>query len=419
MPNLTHRGVRIGVPTDGGNASARRRPAWRQWWKLVRFSNAQAPVAVVVFLALVVVPAPLLPPHRLAQAVQSLLGVGWTAAYLAAAVGLQIRFYGSLGLLAAFGVVPAPTARGRLFQIAVVPLAVVGVAIIIRSSTLGHLPLWMNAVVPVAACMGGVGLGLGMRYRRAKVTLLVAVALIGVTLWQLLGGASADLSRATNARLQRLVARAAELPPGDSRFGALLQTAFEPVPGEAGVGEIQGNRAAILALGIAMGDERLARFVGLDRDAALVRQAAALRQGTTLRGRADWARHYALSAALAVLEHPLVSDAGGVMKEQLDALTGGSGFSFADLAADRAGVRFAATATRSEAAAKAMQDRFQHGFVVDDFFPPAADLPENLTVEQFRRDYGRVGSQRYRKQAAEIESRLDSCAAISAGVSGP
>ena len=40
-------------------------------------------------------------------------------------------------------------------------------------------------------------------------------------------------------------------------------------------------------------------------------------------------------AALAVLEHPLVSDAGGLMKEQLDALTHGSGFSFGDLAADR------------------------------------------------------------------------------------
>ena len=40
----------------------------------------------------------------------------------------------------------------------------------------------------------------------------------------------------------------------------------------------------------------------------------------------DWARHSALSAALAVLEHPLVSDAAGLMKEELDALTHGSGF---------------------------------------------------------------------------------------------
>jgi hypothetical protein len=34
-------------------------------------------VAGVVVVALLVVPAPLLPPHRLAEAVQSTLGVGW------------------------------------------------------------------------------------------------------------------------------------------------------------------------------------------------------------------------------------------------------------------------------------------------------------------------------------------------------
>ena len=74
-----------------------------------------------------------------------------------------------------------------------------------------------------------------------------------------------------------------------------------------------------------------------------------------MRGREDWARHYALSAALAVLEHPLVSDAAGLMKEELDALTHGSGFSFGDLAADRAGVRFADAATHSEVDEQAME----------------------------------------------------------------
>ena len=101
------------------------------------------------------------------------------------------------------------------------------------------------------------------------------------------------------------------------------------------------------------------------------------------------------------------------MKEQLDALARGSGFSFGDLAADRAGVRFATAATESEATAKAMQARLRNGFSVDDFFPPAADLPENLTVEQFRRDYGGVGSQRYRQKIREIETRLDRCVVFS------
>ena len=171
------------------------------------FSNANAKLAAagVVLLALAVVPAPLLPPHRLAEAVQSMLGVGWKAAYLAAAVGLQIGFYGSLGVLAAFSVNGASTLRGRLLQIGVVPVAVVGVAVLIRSVKAGHLPVWVNAAVPTAACLFGVGLGLGLLYRRWTMTSLVAVAVIGVALWGLLGGTSAELSRDTEGHLRRLV----------------------------------------------------------------------------------------------------------------------------------------------------------------------------------------------------------------------
>jgi len=59
--------------------------------------NAKAKLAIgVVLLALLIVPAPLLPPHRLAEIVQSVLGVGWKAAYFVAAVGLQIGFYGGV-----------------------------------------------------------------------------------------------------------------------------------------------------------------------------------------------------------------------------------------------------------------------------------------------------------------------------------
>jgi hypothetical protein len=59
-----------------------------------------------------------------------------------------------------------------------------------------------------------------------------------------------------------------------------------------------------------------------------------------------------------------------------------------------------------------MQARLARDVAVDDLFPPAADLPENLTVEQFRRDFGGVGSTRYRAKMAEIEARLDRCAAL-------
>jgi hypothetical protein len=100
------------------------------------------------------------------------------------------------------------------------------------------------------------------------------------------------------------------------------------------------------------------------------------------------------------------------MKEKLDALTRGSGFSFCDLTAERAGVRFASVATGWESLAKAMQLRLQNSFAANDFFPPTADFPENLTVEEFRRNFGGVGSQRYRQELRKIEKRLDGCVAI-------
>jgi len=376
-------------------------------------SKSNVAAAGTVLLALLFVPSPLLPPHRLAEAIQSMLGINWKFAYLAAAVGLQALLYSSIGMLSAFAVQRAPTWRRRLLQIVVVPLAVVGVALVIRSAKMGHQPVWINAAIPVTACLVGVWIGLGLLYQRGKAAAFIVVTLIGVALWVLLGGTTTELSRATEVQLRRLVTAGAAIPPGEARFGALLQAAFAPVAGEAIEGSaVQHNRAAILALGLSLGDERLARFVGLNSNSQLLLAGALLRQGTTLRGRDDWSRHFCLSAALAVLEHPLVSDAGGLMKEQLDALTGGSGFSFGDLAADRAGVRFAAAATHSEAAARAMRAMLQKGVAVDSIFPPAADLPENLTTEQFRREYGSVGSRRYRQKVSEIEARLNNCAAL-------
>jgi hypothetical protein len=278
----------------------------------------------------------------------------------------------------------------------------------------GYLPIWINAAIPVISCFVGAMLCLGFKNRRGKVVLAVVIVLIGAPLWGLTSSASAALSRATGARLQRIVAAGATLPKGDERFGALLQTAFASVPGEiVRTSVVQQNRAAILAWGIAVGHPQLARFVGLDPECQLVRNAAAVGQATTLRGREDWPKHYAVSAALAVLEHPLVSDAGGLVKEQLDTLARGSGFSFGDLTADRAGVRFAAAATESELAALNMQSRLERGFAMDEFYPRIVDFPENLSLEEFRRHFGGAGSQRYRQQLSKIEARLDECTAIS------
>ncbi len=366
-----------------------------------------------VLSALLLVPAPLLPPHRLAEATESLFGLSWKAAYFIATVGLQTLFYGSIGILSSFIVKRGATLRRRLLQILVVPFIVIGAAMVIRSVKLGHLPVWINAVIPIAACILGVWVGLSLLYQRWKFILVIVVTLMGLTFWGLKSGTTSALSKATANNLQRLVAAGSNIPPGEARFGALLQVAFSPLAGEpADVSAVEQNRTAILALGIALGDEKLAKYAGLDRESKLVHDAALLREGTTLRERADWARHFCVSAFLVVLENPLFSDAGGLMKEQLDALTGGSGFSFCDFAADRAGVRFADAATNSEEDARAMQDLLNREFMVSNILPPIADLPENLTTMQFRDQYGTVGSEPYRQLIIKIEKRLNNCIAL-------
>ena len=378
------------------------------------FVSAKNKAAVlVVLLGLILVPAPLLPPLALAGKVQSVLGIGWKGAYLFTAIGLQVVLYGSLGVVAAFAVGPATKRRGRWMQLLAVPLVVVGAAVLVRSLKLGHVPMLANAAVPIMACVLGVLIGLVSRQHGWRVT-LGSMLVLGIgMLWAYWPGVSSELGRATEMQLRRIADASPRLPNGDERFGVLLQTVFAPMPAASTRhSDVEQNRGAILALGIALGHERLARYVGLNRDSELVRQTVSVRSGTTLRGRNDWARHYCLSAALAVVENPFVSDAGGLIKEELDALTHGSGFSFGDLAADRAGVRFAEAATDSERAADAMRVRLQNGYIIDDFFPSISDLPENLTVEQFRQDYGGVGSQRYRQAVKEIETRLDQCPAL-------
>jgi hypothetical protein len=371
-------------------------------------------LAGVVVLTLLLLPAPLLPPHRVAEGVQSLLGVSWMAAYFLAAMGLYIALYSSLGAIAVFAL-PRASTRGRhLLQLVCLPPLVAGVALIMRIVKLGFVPVLGNALIPLLACFLGAAFGtlfISSNWRPA-------LAAIGITLvglgWALFPSSSSALSRETEAQLRELVANARDLPSGDGRLGILFRTAFAPLPENSKrLNPVAHNRAAIVALGIAIGHHRLAQFAGLNHRARLVQEASTLRKGTTLDGREDWARHFCLSAALAVLENPFIGDSGGLIKEQLDMLTHGSGFSFGDLAADRAGVRFAKAATASATSANAIQARLHEGYSARDYFPPASDLPENLTLEQFRADYGRVGDPRYRIKLNEIDSRLDLCRGLS------
>jgi len=214
------------------------------------------------------------------------------------------------------------------------------------------------------------------------------------------------------AHVDRLLQALATTPEGDARFARALETAFAGASerSAASASAVEANRAAILALGIVLGHPRLARSVGERLDDERSGAALDVVAGTTLRGRHDWARHFAVSGALTVLSAVAPSDAAGLLKEELDA-DGGSGFSFADLLADRAGTSFADVATRDDASALRLQQRLARRFHIDDFFPPAADLPEGIPDAELQSRYGGVGGPLYRQNSDEIERRLALCAA--------
>jgi hypothetical protein len=221
------------------------------------------------------------------------------------------------------------------------------------------------------------------------------------------------------AHVRHLLDVAGTLPQGDERFGAAVVSAFDYASARSKNGPaIQENRGAVLALGILLGHWRVQNLVGPVLDDGRLKLATRAFKGVKLRDRRDWSQHFFVSASLTLLARQSVSDAAGLFKEELDA-DGGSGFSFGDLLADRAGTTFALAATRDEASARAFQDRLDRGFQVDDFFPPAADLPEGLTDAEFRARYGGVGGEEYKRLLDEIERRVSRCSAYAGPTQAP
>jgi uncharacterized protein YfiM (DUF2279 family) len=129
----------------------------------------------------------------------------------------------------------------------------------------------------------------------------------------------------------------------------------------------------------------------------------------TLNGREDFPQHFTISAALAANAGGPLSDAIGLYKE-VDDSRGGSGFSFNDIAADRAGAVFGEIATRSEESARTLQQRIAAGLKEADMMPEVADLPEFMSEAEFKRRFGGIGAPAYNKMMQDIERRIAACA---------
>ncbi len=140
------------------------------------------------------------------------------------------------------------------------------------------------------------------------------------------------------------------------------------------------NRAAIIAIGLAISSVP-PHYVFREK----LRRAYLLR--VTLINRRDLAKHFLISSALSVITNQALSNAVGLSKEINDS-RGGSGFSFPDLLADRAGVKFAELATSNDHSARHVQRIMTNPNLAEsDFMPTYNNLPESITELQFKQKY--------------------------------
>jgi hypothetical protein len=163
---------------------------------------------------------------------------------------------------------------------------------------------------------------------------------------------------------------------------------------------VEENRAAILVLALYVNGHNLATIMPAARHWPVPGPGR-----VSLGGRDDFAQHFSISAALSATSGSPLSDAVGLYKE-VDDSRGGSGFSFNDIAADRAGTRFGELATSSDVAATTLQRRVAKGIVDADLLPKVSDLPEFMPEPEFKRRYGGIGAPAYNAMMRDIEQRL-------------
>ncbi len=163
---------------------------------------------------------------------------------------------------------------------------------------------------------------------------------------------------------------------------------------------VEENRAAILAMEALVNGRNFS--VAIPEAAQWPRPAS---RTIELRGRRDFAQHYMLSAALVALGDQSIAQAIGMFKE-IDDSRGGSGFSFRDLAADKAGTLFGELALRSTESARSLQKQAAGGISAADIMPLTDDLPESLNEQTFARRFGSIDDDRFKSLVSEIDARV-------------
>lgn len=353
-------------------------------------------------------PRPLSAPALFVDATRAVLKIPEPASRAVSTIVLRAAGLAAIGIFLALCMKQAP------MKIAV-PVVIIGspvIAIVCQNVNYGYFPIFLQLQLGITSSLIGAIAGLAIcRSWVAGGVLLVLLA--GLYLWGTSTGISDDLTESSRATGEYLLAHADQIPNGDEGFAKLTELAFLYAEDNSHSADaVHANQAAILALGVILGQERVADIAKRPINQERTIELNQLRNRITLKGRNDLSRHFWVSAALVVLSDSNRAAVVGLGKEMMDATGGGSGFSFVDLMADQAGTMFASAATKNAVNARRIHSLAKKGVVLTDFFPSIEGLPEGIPSDVFQSEYGGLGGKKTRELLSELEQRLQTCTAL-------
>lgn len=180
-------------------------------------------------------------------------------------------------------------------------------------------------------------------------------------------------------------------------FQPLFKQAYQRSNLKTAVSE---NRLVLIAISTYVNKREIESYIPFDISPSTNRQYPAF-----LYKRPDMAKHFMASAVLAATGAASIAKVLGQQKELNDAKNG-SGFSFIDLAGDRAGLTFGKFAIASPIKAKALQKRIANIKDYTAFMPEVRDLPEKMNDTEFKKQFKSVNSDKYKQMLDKIDLRI-------------
>ena len=356
----------------------------------------------VMVLWVVPDPRPLAAPEWAVHRAQSWGNVSEPTARAVATLLFRAAGIAVLGILLSLALSRLPKGRAALLTLIGAPL----LAVVVKWMNFGYLPIAPQLTFIVAVGVFGALAGLAWRHSRVALVAL-GVFTAGLFAWGTSTRITDDLYEAARITGQHVIERFSEIPADADKFARLTELAFAYAEDNShGVDPVFPNQAAILALGVILGDDQVAGVARREVYRGSAGEREALRRRVRVHGRGDLSQHFWVSAALTVLSDPGRALTVGIAKEMKDSTPGGSGFSFVDMLANKAGIRFAVIATQDADSARDLQLRLAKGVDTADLFPSIDGFPEGLSQDEFHSQFGGLGGGETRRLFTEIERRI-------------